>query len=438
MTPNFEFYDDSRQHFRGDSPAGNSGNQPHCKDAVNGLKRERFELLSAYLDSEVTAAERMLVEEWLDREPAVQRLHAQLLNLHHEIGRMSAPAQPQSVEQTLELVFAKLDSEAPTNAALAVEPDRFELVSAYVDSEVTAAERRQVEEWLEGDRSVQRLHAQLLNLRHEIETVPAPPEQQSVEQTLELVFAKLDSQAPTNAALAVEPDRFELVSAYVDSEVTAAERRLVESWLESEPAVQRLHAQLLNLHQEIETMPVFAPQQSAEQTLELVFAKLDSEAHSQTAAQALKRDRFELLSAYLDSEVTAAERRQVEDWLACDIEVQRLYARLLSLRSGWQNMPVPAQQPVEKTVEKVFARLDRRPKLAVLWGGAAAVAAMFIAAVSGVLPGQQSLSPLVATHTAPPSEQRLMIALNDPIVPIPKPSAAPRDKSTVSRALIVE
>jgi len=40
----------------------------------------------------------------------------------------------------------------------------------------------------------------------------------------------------------------------------------------------------------------------------------------------LKRDRFELLSAYLDGEVTAAQRQQVEDWLGNDPEVQ-LYAR---------------------------------------------------------------------------------------------------------------
>ena len=29
----------------------------------------------------------------------------------------------------------------------------------------------------------------------------------------------------------------------------------------------------------------------------------------------VKRDRFELISAYLDGEVTAAERKQVEEWL---------------------------------------------------------------------------------------------------------------------------
>lgn len=32
----------------------------------------------------------------------------------------------------------------------------------------------------------------------------------------------------------------------------------------------------------------------------------------------LKRDRFELLSAYLDGEVTSSERHQVEDWLRSD------------------------------------------------------------------------------------------------------------------------
>ncbi|WP_017716839.1 anti-sigma factor family protein [Kamptonema formosum] len=198
MTPNFEFYDDSRQHFQGDLPAGNSGSHPDGTDAVRGLKEERFELLSAYLDGEVTASEGRQVEEWLDGEPAVQLCRAQLLNLRHGIGRMPAPAQQQSVEQTLELVFAKLDSVAATSGAQALDADRFELVSAYLDGEVTASEGRQVEEWLDGEPAVQLCRAQLLNLRHGIGRMPAPAQQQSVEQTLELVFAKLDSVAATS------------------------------------------------------------------------------------------------------------------------------------------------------------------------------------------------------------------------------------------------
>ena len=76
----------------------------------------------------------------------------------------------------------------------------------------------------------------------------------------------------------------------------------------------------------------------------------------------LKRDRFELLSAYLDGEVTAAEKRQVEDWLANDPESQRLYGRLLKLRTGVQTIPAPAAQPVEQTISQVYQRMHRRSR----------------------------------------------------------------------------
>lgn len=52
------------------------------------------------------------------------------------------------------------------------------------------------------------------------------------------------------------------------------------------------------------------------------------------AIDMVKRDRFELLSAYLDGELTAAERRQVEELLANDQAVKCLYVRLLKLRQG--------------------------------------------------------------------------------------------------------
>ena len=42
------------------------------------------------------------------------------------------------------------------------------------------------------------------------------------------------------------------------------------------------------------------------------------------AMRMMKRDGYELLSAYLDGEVTAAERKQVEEWLANDPTVQSL------------------------------------------------------------------------------------------------------------------
>lgn len=131
----------------------------------------------------------------------------------------------------------------------------------------------------------------------------------------------------------------------------------------------------------------------------------------------LKRDRFELLSAYLDGEVTAAERRQVEDWLANDPESQRLYGRLLKLRMGVQTIPaIAAQQPVEQTIEQVYQRMHRRSRRrAVVWGGSA-IAALVIGAVSTVLPTGQFLQ----IAKSPTPIEPLMVALNDPVVEIPK------------------
>lgn len=142
---------------------------------------------------------------------------------------------------------------------------------------------------------------------------------------------------------------------------------------------------------------------------------------SMGAMDMLKRDRFELLSAYLDGEVTASERQQVEKWLDTDPAVQRLYQRLLKLRQNFQGMPTPVSQPVEQTVEQVFARLDRRPKRALaLWGGGA-VAAVLIGAFTSLIPGNEGLLPQLAqSPEAEPTSAAVMIALDQPVVSIPK------------------
>lgn len=149
------------------------------------------------------------------------------------------------------------------------------------------------------------------------------------------------------------------------------------------------------------------------------------------AMDMVKRDRFELLSAYLDGEVTAAERRQVEDWLANDVAVQRLYSRLLKLRQGIRTMPIPtAQQSPETTAEQVFAKVNRRSRLAWKLGGAA-VAACVIGAVTNWLPGRQTGIPQLAQQPQEQPTQAVttpdalpMIALNNPVIEIPKAAVA--------------
>jgi len=154
----------------------------------------------------------------------------------------------------------------------------------------------------------------------------------------------------------------------------------------------------------------------------------------------IERDRFELISAYLDGEVTADERRQVEAWLDNEPEVQALYERLLKLHARFDMMPVPpATVSVEETIDAVFSRLDKKekPKLILIWSGAGAIAAMFIAAISSVLSGGDNLVPRLVQapqHTVSPpitSPQQaavapIRMALDRPVVNIPKkPVTAP-------------
>jgi anti-sigma factor RsiW len=166
---------------------------------------------------------------------------------------------------------------------------------------------------------------------------------------------------------------------------------------------------------------------------------MDQHTNESTGAMdMMKRDRFELLSAYLDGEVTAAESRQVEEWLDNDASVKCLYARLLKLRQGLQTLPVPAaQQPPEVTVQKVMARLHRRSRLAWVFGGAAA-AACVIGIVSGLLPGGESRTLQLAQKPKAESTQAmttpvspaspLMVTLNNPVIEIPKAAVASPEK----------
>jgi anti-sigma factor RsiW len=140
----------------------------------------------------------------------------------------------------------------------------------------------------------------------------------------------------------------------------------------------------------------------------------------------LQRDRFELLSAYIDGEVTAAERYYVQELLATDSDIQRLHARLIKLRQGLQKMPVPTpEQSAQQTAQQVLSRLDRRrTQRTVVWGGAA-IAALFVGALSGIIPGGRSLVPQLAQ--APEQQvapEPLMIAVNRPVIEIPKAAVA--------------
>lgn len=151
------------------------------------------------------------------------------------------------------------------------------------------------------------------------------------------------------------------------------------------------------------------------------------------AMDMVKRDRFELLSAYLDGEVTATERKQVEEWLVNDQSAKTLYHRLLKLRQSLRTLPIPeSQQPVEETVEKVLEKLQRRRlRLAGFFGGAA-IAACAFSALSGIFTGDSKVIQFASQPVSQPvatkpnaSPKTLMVALNQPVFPISKTEVAP-------------
>jgi hypothetical protein len=148
-----------------------------------------------------------------------------------------------------------------------------------------------------------------------------------------------------------------------------------------------------------------------------------------------KRDRFELLSAYLDGEVSSAERRLVESWIDNDPSVKSQYLRLLRLRSGLQNLPIESTQSPEEILRQVWAKLRFRPRWAWIFGGAIAVCAI---SISGLIPGSNSRNLQIAqqinpTPTSVVQEPEvpaspLMVAINNPVIEIPKTAVVSNKK----------
>ncbi|OKH23011.1 hypothetical protein NIES593_11135 [Hydrococcus rivularis NIES-593] len=142
--------------------------------------------------------------------------------------------------------------------------------------------------------------------------------------------------------------------------------------------------------------------------------------------------RFELLSAYLDGEVTAAERKQVQKWLDTDPQIQKLYTQLLRLHQGIDSIPIqPATPSALELSEQVFQRVDRqqRGKRLIFIGGAAIVAVV-VGAIN-LLFGHDSPIHRVADAPQAPLEldsEQLTIALNHPIVEIPSAALLPSEQ----------
>ena len=128
-------------------------------------------------------------------------------------------------------------------------------------------------------------------------------------------------------------------------------------------------------------------------------------------------ERFELLSAYLDGEVTASERQQVETLLANDTAFHNQYRQMQRVQIAIPAISVPTIQSAETLANAVFAQIDRRrTQQRTRWIGGGAIAATLVTALAGIgsLFGTDSQLQMANSRLTTPAP--MMVALNDPIL----------------------
>lgn len=159
-------------------------------------------------------------------------------------------------------------------------------------------------------------------------------------------------------------------------------------------------------------------------------SKYDDFEHNKSAVSSgedglMPRDCFELLSAYIDGELSPDERNQVQCLLDRDPKVKNLYTQLLTLQGQMQNsVAPPSNKSVAEITAGVFHSIEqRRRQRRLVWGGSA-IAASILAGITGLIPG---FSPGLRMAEIQDSEGRrvsqtvmLAVAVNRPAINIPK------------------
>lgn len=139
----------------------------------------------------------------------------------------------------------------------------------------------------------------------------------------------------------------------------------------------------------------------------------------------LPSDSFELLSAYLDGELSPTQRHQVQTWIDRDPQMKALYTELLALQSQIRSLEAPpSQKTVGEITEQVFQSLDRQRRQRRLVLGGSAIAASCLATITSLMIGIMP-SGLKVAHSPSSRENlsdsvMLAVALNKPAINIPE------------------
>ena len=134
--------------------------------------------------------------------------------------------------------------------------------------------------------------------------------------------------------------------------------------------------------------------------------------HGNASAQ----ERFELLSAYVDNEVTSREKSQVEQWLKDDPNYRHQYQQLLKVKRLLQDLPAPCSIKTECLVDRVFTKIARRSQRKLAFG--AAMIALVVATFGALVSTNYRWK--IADESVNKEEQ-LILAMEEPIIPMPQP-----------------
>jgi anti-sigma factor RsiW len=130
-------------------------------------------------------------------------------------------------------------------------------------------------------------------------------------------------------------------------------------------------------------------------------------------------ERFELLSAYIDGEVTPQERKQVQHWIDTDPDFKQAYLGLIRLQTALPQLPIPPSMPTDQLSKQIFERIEKENRWQRLWlWGSLTAAAIVVAACSSIFvnplqPASQQAK--LATEKPVIAEEPLMIAINEPL-----------------------
>ncbi len=125
----------------------------------------------------------------------------------------------------------------------------------------------------------------------------------------------------------------------------------------------------------------------------------------------IDQHKFELLSCYLDGEVTPTEKSLVEEWIAQDQDFALCYQQQLKLKAIWQ-VPVTTNTVPEYSFDRTWQHIQSRRQQSWLTRGIALLG-LGIISFGGLFVAQR-----YSWQQA--QEEPVIIALEQPLLPMPK------------------